>query len=130
MRPVPRVQITVHLEFRRPAKLFGANVAGKPIDVLVEQLVDVQGRLLLERLAAGVADEGAGLRVDVAVVVARRLGGEALAAGFARVFLDAVVVFVDVALQAAEDAEVFRADVAEKWSCTWNFLKINNKMYL
>lgn len=53
---------------------------------------------MLERFAADVADEGARVCVDVAVVVARRFGRKAFAAGFAGVFFDAVVVFVDVAL--------------------------------
>lgn len=41
VRLVPGVQITVHFELGRPAELLGTHVAGKPVDVFVEQLVDV-----------------------------------------------------------------------------------------
>lgn len=95
---MPSMQITVHLQLRCSTELLRAHITRKPVDVFVEQLVDVQGRFLFESLAACVADEGSGVGVDVAVVVARRFGGKAFAAYIAGVFFYAVVVFVDVTL--------------------------------
>lgn len=114
VRLVSRMQIPMHLQLVRSPELLPAHAAREPVHVRVEQLVDVQGRFLSESLAAGIADERPRVRVDVEVIVARRLGGEPLAADVARVLLHAVMVLVDVPLQPAQDPEPPAADVAEE----------------